>query len=310
MNTDSLREFTELAKHLSFTETARSLNVSQPTLSKHIAQFEKELRLTLFKRSGNSLRLTNVGAALLPYAYQVTDAQNDFIAKVSELRRNAPSRLTVSGLTDEGPSTEVMGFLLGQLSPKYGVNFLEIKSRYNRDLRDMLSSEEVDLIFDPVPDAEALNEQSIGKIHVANLRLVAIVDVNHRFAQCSSISIEELREEMLVKFEGIYLSRSWSHIEKACERRGFAPRTRSLHFSNVADMFAHCARLGSSVLVVGQNFKDRIPSGIASFCRAIPIEDDDAVIPLYFLFRRDNDNRVLADLIDMVDKMPQPPLTF
>ena len=39
VNTDYLHEFTELAKRLSFTETARFLNMSQSTLSKHVSHF-------------------------------------------------------------------------------------------------------------------------------------------------------------------------------------------------------------------------------------------------------------------------------
>lgn len=310
MNADSLHEFTELAKHLSFTETARALNISQPTLSKHIGQLEKELHLTLFDRTGNTLRLTNVGSALLPYAYQVTDAQSDFSAKVAELRRSEPARLTISGLTDEGPSTEVMGFLLALLSPQYGVNVLEIKSRYNKDPRSMLEAGEVDIVFDPAPTEETLNEKSIGKIHVANLPLTAFVDANHPLARCNSLTMKDLDGETLVKFEGLYLSRSWSYIEKACRNHGFTPKTRSSHCSSVAEIFALCADLKSSVLIIGKNFKDRIPSGIKPFCKAIDILDADAVIPFYFLFRKDNENKVLENLVDLVCDMPEPPLTF
>lgn len=52
MDTDILQEFAELAKRLNFTETARLLDMSQPTLSKHISSFERELRIELFDRSG------------------------------------------------------------------------------------------------------------------------------------------------------------------------------------------------------------------------------------------------------------------
>lgn len=310
MNTDLLQEFAELAKLLSFTETARVLNMSQSTLSKHIAQLEKELRLALFDRVGNSLRLTNVGAALLPYAYQVIDAQNDFGAKVTALRKSTPSRLTVSGLTDEGPSTEVMGFLLALLSPKYGVGVLEIKSRYNKNLCEMLGAGEVDLVYDPASSDEAFSDSSIDKIHAADLTLVAIVDADNPIAARSSISIEDLRDETFVKFEGLYLSRSWGYIEKMCEGHGFSPRTRSFHCSSIAEMFALCADLRNSVMVVGSNFRQRIPSGILPFCHVLAIEDSDAVIPFYFLFRKDNGNVVLRDLIDLIQGMPKPPLAF
>ncbi len=310
MNIDYLREFTELAKHLNYTETARLLNMSQPTLSKHIAQFERELKITLFERAGNSLRLTRAGATLLPFAYQITDAQAEFSDKVRELRKAPPPRLTVSGLTDEGPSTEVLGFLISLVSEKYGAGCLEVKSRFNRNLGEMLAAKEVDIVYDPAPTEECLDEGFAKIIHIADLQLVALVDRNNPLAERESLSLDDLRDEPILKYEGLYLARSWSYIEKACRSHGFAPRTRSFHCASIAEMFAFCTNLGYSVMLVGTNFGNRIPAGIQPFCRVVPIVDEDAVIPFFFVFRNDNRNPVLKDVVKMIDELPSPPLHF
>lgn len=310
MNIEYLREFAELSKHLSFTETARLLNMSQPTLSKHISQLEKQLRLQLFHREGNSLRLTRLGATLLPFAYQVIDAQNDFVEKVGELRKAPPPRLTISGITDEGPSTEVLGFVISLLSDRYGSSFLEVKSRYNRRPVDMLAAKEVDIVYDPAPMNETLDADFVEELHIADLHLVAVVDGNHPLAAKGSISLDDLRSETVLKYEGLYLSRSWSYIEEACRNHGFTPKIRSFHCVSVAELLAACTSLGSSVLLVGANFGQRIPSGIKPFCRVLPIVDDDAVVPFFFLYRKDNGNPVLRDAIAVIETMPQPPLHF
>ena len=310
MNIDYLHEFTELAKRLNFTETARYLNMSQPTLSKHINQLEKELRLSLFDRVGNSLRLTKTGMALLPYAYQITDAQSDFNSKVAELRKAAPQRLTISGLTDEGPSTEILGFLISLLSPQYGASFLEVKSRYNKDAREMLGSNTVDIMFDPAPAEETLNEDFIETLHIADLPLIAIMSSDHPLAQRESISLGDLSGETFLKYEGLYLARSWSYTEKACRNHGFTPKIKSYYCASLPELFAACADLKSSVLLIGCNFGDKIPVGLKSFCKVVPIVDEDAVIPFYFLFRKDNDNPVLKDAIEHFRQMPNLPFRF
>lgn len=310
MDSGYLREYVELAKHLNFTETARLLSMSQPTLSKHINQLEKMLKLELFDREGNALRLTEEGTALLPYAYQITDAQNEFLSKAAELRVKPPSRLVVSGLTDEEPSTEVLGFLVSLLSQKYGASFLEIKSRYNRDPREMLEANEVDLVFDPAPHEEMLDTEVIGALHVANLRLVALIGRDNPLSAKESVLLSELSNEVLLKYEGVYLSRSWSYIEDMFTQKGHAPKTRSCHCASVAELFAKCVNLQSSIIVVGCNFGKKIPAGIRSFCSVVPIVDESAVIPLYFLFRRDNRNPVLLDAIESIAKMQCPPLCF
>lgn len=310
MNIEYLKEFAELAKLLSFTETARLLNMSQPTLSKHIGQFEKELKIVLFDRAGNSLKLTKAGATLLPYAYQIIDAQNDFQEQVRELRKAPPPHLTISGLTDEGPSTEVLGFLISLLSRQYGTNFLEVKSRFNRDLREMLEANEVDLIFDPVPNDEDIGADYISSVHIADLRLIAVVSPDHPLSGRDSISLEDLHDETLLKYEGLYLKRSWGHIEQRCIDHGFTPRTRSYHCASIAELFSICANLKSTVLIVGANFANRIPQGLKPFCRTIPFSNDDAAIPLYLLYRNDNPNPVLRSAVSLLKDLDTPPLRF
>ena len=310
MNIDFLREFTELAKRLNYTETARFLNMSQPTLSKHMNQFERELKFTLFEREGNSMRQTNAGAALLPYAYQVTDADNDLNEKILELRKSPPPRLSISGLTDEGPSTEVLGYLISLLKEKHGANFLEVKSRFNRDLREMLGSKEVDLVFDPVPKDEIGRESYLEMTQIAELRLIALMDKNNPLAQTGSVSLAELKKTPFLKYEGIYLSRSWGYIEQACQDHGFTPRTRSCHCANMLDLFAKCTNLGPEVIIIGCHCADRVPSSIRAFCKVVDLTDDNASIPLYLVYRKDNENPLLKEILEVLHSTDGPPLKF
>lgn len=176
LNANYVIEFTELAKRLNYTETARALNMSQPSLSKHISQFEKELKLELFKRDGNSLRLTKCGAELLPLAYRAIEAMEELDSKAHYLRRHPPAHLSISGLTDEGPSTEVLGFLISLINSEYGANCLEVKRRYNKNPAEMLESGDVDIVFDPAPVEEMPEGSNVEVLRVADLKLTAIVD--------------------------------------------------------------------------------------------------------------------------------------
>ena len=56
--------FIAVAKSLYFTDAARNLYVSQPSLSKQIALLEKEIGVQLFNRSTRGVRLTPAGAVL------------------------------------------------------------------------------------------------------------------------------------------------------------------------------------------------------------------------------------------------------
>lgn len=62
----SLRLFLQVAQSLSFSETARQANLSQPALSRTIRLLEEDLGVRLFDRNSRNVGLTPAGAALLP----------------------------------------------------------------------------------------------------------------------------------------------------------------------------------------------------------------------------------------------------
>ncbi len=63
-----LQTFLQAAESPSFSEAARRLHLSQPTLSRHIQRLEGELGVELFTRSSHDLKLTEAGRLLLPQA--------------------------------------------------------------------------------------------------------------------------------------------------------------------------------------------------------------------------------------------------
>jgi LysR family transcriptional regulator, glycine cleavage system transcriptional activator len=61
-----LRAFEAAARHLSFTDAAAELNLTQAAVSKHIKSLELHLRHPLFIRRTRSLHLTKLGEAYVP----------------------------------------------------------------------------------------------------------------------------------------------------------------------------------------------------------------------------------------------------
>ncbi|MEV7192417.1 transcriptional regulator CynR [Streptomyces sp. NPDC093510] len=63
-----LRYLLAVAEHGNFTRAAEELHISQPTLSQQIRQLERAIGVPLLDRGGRTVRLTDAGAAYLPYA--------------------------------------------------------------------------------------------------------------------------------------------------------------------------------------------------------------------------------------------------
>jgi LysR family glycine cleavage system transcriptional activator len=63
---NALRAFEAAARHLSFTAAASELHVTQAAISHQIRMLEERLGLTLFRRSGRGVLLTDTAQAYLP----------------------------------------------------------------------------------------------------------------------------------------------------------------------------------------------------------------------------------------------------
>jgi NitT/TauT family transport system substrate-binding protein len=59
-----IKVFLEVARHLSFTEAADALALTQPAVSAKIKSLESEIKAPLFYRMGRKIALTRVGKYL------------------------------------------------------------------------------------------------------------------------------------------------------------------------------------------------------------------------------------------------------
>jgi LysR family glycine cleavage system transcriptional activator len=91
---NGLRAFEAAARHLSFTEAARELNVTQTAISHQIRRLEDRLGVALFRRRHKSLTLTAAGESYLPAVRQAFDGLR--AATDTLLRRERRRALTVA----------------------------------------------------------------------------------------------------------------------------------------------------------------------------------------------------------------------
>lgn len=87
-------EFVELVLQGSYSSAARTLNVSQPTLSRHVSTMEKELGTKLIA-DVVPVRLTPAGSAVFQAALQMDDLYSGLRDDLAALRRVQPTRVRI-----------------------------------------------------------------------------------------------------------------------------------------------------------------------------------------------------------------------
>jgi DNA-binding transcriptional LysR family regulator len=104
-----IRTFLAVAEQGSVSAAARALGASQPTLSRHISELERQTGLSLFERSPQGLTLTEHGEGLVDAAMRMGESADHFSRLASGLSAELDGDLRIS-------ANEIVGhYLLPQL---------------------------------------------------------------------------------------------------------------------------------------------------------------------------------------------------
>jgi DNA-binding transcriptional LysR family regulator len=99
MELRQLEYFLAVAEEANFTRAAERVHISQSGVSAQIKALENEVGAPLFDRSGRVARLTESGAAALPYARAALDAATDLRRAIDEVNGLVRGHLTVGMVT-------------------------------------------------------------------------------------------------------------------------------------------------------------------------------------------------------------------
>ena len=95
INTDTLALFITVAESRSFTKASEQLFLTQPAVSKRIAQLESTLNTKLFDRIGKQISLTEAGQALLPKAKALIIEMDDLVRTIGNLSGEVRGELNI-----------------------------------------------------------------------------------------------------------------------------------------------------------------------------------------------------------------------
>lgn len=79
MEIKQLKYFIEVAKREHLSEAALELDIAQSAISRQISHLESELNVTLFKREGRNIHLTDDGHKLLVEANKIVEQAEDTV---------------------------------------------------------------------------------------------------------------------------------------------------------------------------------------------------------------------------------------
>ncbi len=148
MNLVTMEYFIALANERSFTQASEKLNITQQTLSAHIAGVEKELGVQLVERTV-PLKLTYAGEVFLNYAKGFQDSKRKLMHEMGEIRHDERGRLRVGVASTRGHI--IMPRVIARFREVYPHVAVELHEAENFELIEGLKSGYLDIIVAYVP---------------------------------------------------------------------------------------------------------------------------------------------------------------
>ncbi|MEB3293547.1 MAG: LysR family transcriptional regulator, partial [Synechococcales bacterium] len=171
MEVYQIRVFLEVARHLSFTEAADALNLTQPAVSAKIKSLESELGTSLFYRLGRKIQLTEVGEFLLEEGTKLIQVENQLIQKIGDIKQGKHGSLKI------GCTMALAEGLLPNI-------VFEYRQKYSSIQVQCCVFESAELLY------QAMTSQSVD---------VGISDVNfEEFSELTTTTIDKISYQLFV----------------------------------------------------------------------------------------------------------------
>ena len=117
MDFKQLEAFVSVAKYGSFSKAARELFLTQPTISSHIQNLEKELDTVLFNRNNKYITLTKSGEILYDNAISILNNCKKAIYDIKEYSGNIEGIIDIA--SSSIPETYILPNFIKSFSNKY-----------------------------------------------------------------------------------------------------------------------------------------------------------------------------------------------
>ena len=230
MDIEVYREFMVLATHKSYVSASRDLNMSQPSLSRHMTALQHELGCRLFYET-RPLSLTAAGEVVLRFAGKIVGDQANMQAELRKLSSVSANRITIVDMLHT--NTLYLGVSEAvtqakQTFPGLRVDYLNMNDS-GLSARQMVEAGKVDLSFEAVI-SEGLSTEldvpdTLQAIWIPEFHgeLVLGVSKDSPLASRTDLRLEDLAQSRFIMQANRLNERFKEDFIKLCSDVGFYP---------------------------------------------------------------------------------------
>ena len=174
-----------------FTKAAQLLSLTQPAVSQHIRQLERDLKASLFIRGEGSLKLTPEGEIAVKYARRIENLYQNLEQALLDEKKNL-TRLSV-GVTHTSESNIIVEVLAKYSSLAENCKITILSDTIN-NLYYKLKTFELDIA---IVEGKIV-DSNLNKVLLDTDSLILAVSKDHPLSQKSIVTLEELKKQKLI----------------------------------------------------------------------------------------------------------------
>jgi DNA-binding transcriptional LysR family regulator len=295
MDTDRLREYVRVVETGSVTRAAGLIGVSQPTLSKHMADLEGAFGVRLLERLPGGVRPTAAGRVLYDGAADVLNRVGALEADMRSLRGVAQRQLNLGCYLGYGPTDDLIASaseLLRHSMPGVLVNIVDM-CRSRGDLLNELQDGTLDACITAAP--AQIHATGIARSPLLSDRLVLVARTDGSLAGRGHVSPDAIKGEVLWLSDELgqpYVDA----VRELLARKGITatPYTKPRLLSGASGVDAINADKGGCGFSLRCMALQAIPRYRRRSFSVLEIDDDTFQLPIDVLYRDDGDETVSA----------------
>jgi DNA-binding transcriptional LysR family regulator len=198
------------------TRAAEQLGISQPALSRALAQLNDQVGVPLFQRSGRSIRLTRYGEKFLHHVERASREIDQGRLELDDMARPEKGTVALGFLRTLG--AEFVPRMVRGFTADYPQVQFEFTQGNSVSLATQIDHGELDLIFTVAPK----NDAAFSWTRIADQELRLFVPLSHPLARRRSVTLNQVAHESFVSFKPGHEMRRLT--DELCQAAGFSPR--------------------------------------------------------------------------------------
>ena len=301
-----LENFKVLAEKLNFTRAAKTLFMSQPSLSKSINRLEERLGFPLFERSTREVELTPAGRSFYKDTIELLDLYDQAVHRARAQSKHPDVSVKVGGHFANPRIYSAHDISHSQLIAENApfevvtnarhVGSIERKPGLDDPFDDaLLGVDDVNLLY----HSSEVGASPLTTVPLFRERLAVFVPQESDLAGARSIALDQLAGHCVIRTTTY---RTFARgVEDILEAKGIEVRTRTRVVDSMGDLMQ--SRSNDEVFILTQSMGHLVPMTAKASFAQLELTDDDAFIEVVAAYRPEKRTAQVDRYVEVVQSV-------